>query len=69
MYEVKIDKFGERYVEVPVSFNLKVYLGDDENDDIPTEVDASIVREQIDEMEYSDIGNQVINSIVYNHQD
>lgn len=68
MYEVKIDKFGERYVEVPVSFNLKVYLGDDENDDIPTEVDASIVREQIDEMEYSDIGNQVINSIVYNNQ-
>ena len=66
MYKVLKDKFDEKYVEVPVSFTHKVYLGDDENDDIPTEVDASIVREQIDEMEYSDIGNQVINSIVYN---
>ena len=66
MYKVLKGKFDEKYVEVPVSFTLKVYLGDDENDDIPTEVDASIVREQIDEMEYSDIGNQVINSIVYN---
>ena len=69
MYKVLKDKFDEKYVEVPVSFTLKVYLGDDENDDIPTEVDASIVKEQIDEMEYSDIGNQVINSIVYNQQD
>jgi ABC-type sugar transport system permease subunit len=35
----------------------------------PMIVNASIVRDCIDEMEYSDIGNQVIKSIVYNQQD
>lgn len=69
MYQVHKDRFDERYVEIPVSFTLKVYLKDDENDELPMEVNAAIVRDCIDEMEYSDIGNQVINSIVYNNQD
>jgi hypothetical protein len=68
MYEVKKDEFGERYVEVPVSFTLKVYLRDDEDDeeganDLPMEVDSSIVNDALDEMGRIDLGEEVLNNI------
>ena len=70
MYEVKKDKYGERYVEVPVSFTLNVYLKDDvdededeESADRPMEVDSSTVSEAIDQMERIELGEQVLNNI------
>lgn len=69
MYEVKKDEYGERYVEVPVSFTLNVYLKDDVDDDeeesadLPMEVDSSTVSEAINQMERIDLGEQVLNNI------
>ena len=71
MYKVLKDKFDEKYVEVPVSFTLKVYLRDDEDDeddeeganDLPMEVDSSIVNDALDEMGRIDLGEEVLNNI------
>ena len=68
MYQVHKDRFDERYVEIPVSFTLKVYLKDDVDDeeesaDLPMEVDSSTVSEAIDQMERIDLGEQVLNNI------
>jgi hypothetical protein len=70
MYKVLKDKYGDRYVEVPVAFTLNVYLRDevDEDDeegdaDLPLEVDSSIVNDALDEMGRIDLGEEVLNNI------
>jgi hypothetical protein len=67
-FPVKKDEYGGRYVEVPISFMLEVYLRDDEDDEeqselLPNEVDANVVSDAIDNLERTELGELVLNNI------
>ena len=53
MYQVKTNENGEKYVEVPVNFTMKVFIDEDNELD---EVDAEYVTEILDNMSVEQLG-------------
>lgn len=53
MYEVKTNEDGEKYVEVPVNFTMKVFIDEDNELD---EVDSKYVASMVDDISIEQLG-------------